>query len=241
MNDEPITSRELIAAYRSHGGPTAAARERMLRAIQQPRREPPVLLAPRRRASIAWIALAAMLALVGLSAYLLAGARHDAHVAPAEMMMAPQITPPSTDAVTTAPPQPVVEITDRPQDPPADPPPHHAPIVDTPADPPRPRAAPRQAGDQVLAELALIQSIKEALDADQPRRALTLVDRHTRSFARGTLIEEREALRVVALCAADDATRGLRAQHSFLRAYPRSAYADRVRGACPADDAPHFP
>ncbi len=241
MNDEPITSRELIAAYRSHAGPTAAARERMLRAIQQPRREPPVLLAPRRRASIAWIALAAMLALVGLSAYLLAGARHDAHVAPAEMMMAPQITPPSTDAVTTAPPQPVVEIADRPQDPPADPPTHHAPIVDTPADPPRPRAAPRQTGDQVLAELALIQSIKEALDADQPRRALTLVDRHARSFARGTLIEEREALRVVALCAADDATRGLRAQHSFLRTYPRSAYADRVRGACPADDAPHFP
>lgn len=270
MNDEPITSRELIAAYRSQVRPSAAARERMLQAIAAPRREAPPPPAPPRAAPV-WLALAAALALIGVSAYLLAGARHDAHVAPAEMMMAPQVTPPSQDAVTTTresphpagdptpdpppptePPaiaeQPAPGESTHPADPPADettrpgeqpPPGESTHSADPPSPRPRPRAEPT--GDQVLAELALIQRIKEALDADQPARALTLVEQHARSFARGTLIEEREALRVVALCADDDPKRGLRAQRSFLRAYPRSAYGDRVRGACPAEPSPHFP
>lgn len=247
MNDEPITSRELIAAYRSQVRPSAAARERMLQAISAPRREAAPPPAPPRAAPL-WLALAAALALLAVSAYLLAAARHDAHVAPAEMMMAPQVTPPSQDAVTTT-----RESPHPAGDPTPDPPPPTEPpaIAEQPApgesthsaDPPSPRPRPRAepTGDQVLAELALIQRIKEALDADQPARALTLVEQHARSFARGTLIEEREALRVVALCADDDPKRGLRAQRSFLRAYPRSAYGDRVRGACPAEPSPHFP
>ena len=265
MNDEPITSRELIAAYRSQVRPSAAARERMLQAIAAPRREaappPAPPPAPRRAAPVAWLALAAALALLGVSAYLLAGARHDAHVAPSEMMMAPQIDPPSQGAVTTTreSPHPAGDPTPE-QPPPAEPPPSTepppptaAPAIEPTKPPPaestqleptpRPRPTPRAepTGDQVLAELALIQSIKEALDADQPARALTLVEQHARSFARGTLMEEREALRVVALCADDDPKRGLRAQRSFLRAYPRSAYGDRVRGACPAEQSSHFP
>ena len=164
------------------------------------------------------------LTLLAVSAYLLAGARHDAHVAPAEMMMAPQVTPPSQDAVTTTreSPHPAGDPTPDPPPPteqpaipeqpapgesthPADPPGNEAtrPGEQPPpgesthsADPPSPRPRPRAepTGDQVLAELALIQRIKEALDADQPARALTLVEQHARSFARGTLIEEREAL-----------------------------------------------
>lgn len=247
MNDEPITSRELIAAYRSQVRPSAAARERMLQAISAPRREAAPPPAPPRAAPV-WLALAAALALLAVSAYLLAAARHDAHVAPAEMMMAPQVEAPSQGAVTTT-----RESPHPAGDPTPDPPPPTEPpaIAEQPApgesthsaDPPSPRPRPRAepTGDQVLAELALIQRIKEALDADQPARALTLVEQHARSFARGTLIEEREALRVVALCADDDPKRGLRAQRSFLRAYPRSAYGDRVRGACPAEPSPHFP
>lgn len=270
MNDEPITSRELIAAYRSQVRPSAAARERMLQAISTPRREAAPPPAPPRAAPL-WLALAAALALLAVSAYLLAAARHDAHVAPAEMMMAPQVEAPSQGAVTTTresphpagdptpdppPPTEQPEIAEQPApgesthpaDPPADettrpgeqpPPGESTHSADPPSPRPRPRAEPT--GDQVLAELALIQRIKEALDADQPARALTLVEQHARSFARGTLIEEREALRVVALCADDDPKRGLRAQRSFLRTYPRSAYGDRVRGACPAEPSPHFP
>lgn len=248
MNDEPITSRELITAYRSQVRPSAAARERMLRTITDPRRaapaSPTALAAPARPTAV-WLALAAALVLVGLSTYLLAGARHDAHVAPADMMMAPQALPQTSDAVTTA--------RDPGESSPAEPLPTPVapPTVDSPAidpspapavDPPRPRLTPRAepTGDQVLAELALIQSIKEALDRDQPQQALALVDRHARSFARGTLIEEREALRVVALCDADD-PRGSRAQEKFLSNYPRSAYRDRVRGACPLAESSHFP
>lgn len=252
MNDEPISNRELIAAYRSQVRPSAAARERMLRNITAPVRVAPVSPTAPARPPTAWLALAAALALVGLSAYLLAGARHDAHVAPADMMMAPQVLPQTTDAVTTSRdpgessplPQPVI-------DPPAIEPPASAPPaiesspIEEPAptlDPPRPRITPRAepTGDQVLAELTLIQRIKEALDRDQPQQALTLVEQHTRTFARGTLIEEREALRVVALCDADD-PRGSRAQEKFQTKYPRSAYRDRVRAACPPDESSHFP
>lgn len=257
MNDEPISNRELIAAYRSQVRPSAAARERMLRNITDPRRVAPAPPTAPARQTTAWLALAAAVVLVGLSAYLLAGARHDAQVAPADMMMAPQVLPQTTDAVTTArdpgesshtTPPPAIEPPEI--DPPTIEPPtiesppreQLAPTAAPPVDPPHRRVTPRAepSGDQVLAELELIQRIKEALDRGQPQQALTLVDRHARSFARGTLIEEREALRVVALCDAND-PRGSRARKKFQANYPRSAYRERVRSACPTDDSSHFP
>lgn len=94
--------------------------------------------------------------------------------------------------------------------------------------------------DPVLAELALIQRIKDALDAERPTEALRAIDEHARGFARGSLAEEREALRVVALCEAGERARGEREQQAFLRAYPRSAYRERVRTACPATDDANF-
>jgi hypothetical protein len=110
-----------------------------------------------------------------------------------------------------------------------------APIVDHAPDVP-PRRSTRPARPQIdplLAELELIQRIKDALDAGRASEALARVEQHAREFARGSLAEEREALRVVALCGADELARAQRAQQAFLRAYPRSAYAERVRTACP--------
>ncbi|MFY0536093.1 hypothetical protein [Nannocystis pusilla] len=85
----------------------------------------------------------------------------------------------------------------------------------------------------MLEELMLIQQIKDALDADRPAAALAAIDAHARKFARGSLAEEREALRVVALCNSGEVARGERAQRAFMNAYPRSAYRERVRAACP--------
>lgn len=93
-------------------------------------------------------------------------------------------------------------------------------------------------GDPVLEELMLIQRIKDALDADRPGEALAAIEAHAREFARGSLVEEREALRVVGLCGAGERERGERAQQAFVRAYPRSAYRERVRAACPVAASP---
>ncbi|WAS91575.1 hypothetical protein [Nannocystis punicea] len=92
-------------------------------------------------------------------------------------------------------------------------------------------------GDRMLAEMALLQEARAALRAGQPAAALDLLDRHAASFAGGGLAEERQALRVQALCAAGDPARGASEAAAFLRAYPRSTYAARVADACPKEHA----
>jgi hypothetical protein len=47
------------------------------------------------------------------------------------------------------------------------------------------------------------------------------------------MAEEREALRVLALCASGEAAPGSAAAAAFLRAHPRSTYAARVVDSCP--------
>ena len=67
----------------------------------------------------------------------------------------------------------------------------------------------------------------------RPEEALRLLAEQDRTFARGSLQEERAATRVFALCAAGRlaATRAARAR--FLIDYPQSPSADRVRASCP--------
>jgi hypothetical protein len=92
-------------------------------------------------------------------------------------------------------------------------------------------------GDRVLAEMALLQEARAALRAGQPTAAIELLDRHAATFAGGGMAEERQALRVQALCSAGDPARGASEAAAFLRAYPRSTYAARVADACPKDHA----
>ncbi len=237
MSDEPVTTRELIAGYRAIERPPEDARDRMWRALEARRAQPVAPAPPRRRAPAIWLALAAALALIGLSSYLLLQARQDARTAPGALLLDQPVSPPQRDLAapierrearepsrepTVAPPTPI----DAP--PPTDDPPRPAPPRRTrPAKPPI---------DPGLAELALIQQSNDALDAGRAKEALARVEQHAREFARGSLAEEREALRVVALCGADEPARGGRAQLAFLAAYPRSAYRERVRTACPGPD-----
>lgn len=256
MSDDPVTSHEMIAAYRATVRPTAAAKERMARALAAaadapviPLRPPP----PRRTSPAVWLAVAAALALVAASTYWLASARHERRDGPADLLMAPH-----EDAPTRGTPTPRAdEAAPRPQRRdeahtaiPASPPtaaPIEPPAAPSPATnastsgPRRPARAQRPAPpaepggpsiDPVLAELGLIQQIKDALDARRPADALRLIDRHARTFARGSLVEEREALRVTALCDAGERAKGERERLAFLSAYPRSAYGERVRAAC---------
>jgi len=111
-----------------------------------------------------------------------------------------------------------------------------------PAVPPRPvRPAPvPSVGRQDLppgpstvgAEAALLRRADSALKSGDPSRARALLDEHASTFPRGILSEEREAERVIVLCALGQVAQARAAAATFLRARPRSPLAARVRGSC---------
>ncbi|MFT3921817.1 MAG: hypothetical protein QM778_04720 [Myxococcales bacterium] len=65
----------------------------------------------------------------------------------------------------------------------------------------------------------------------QPQAALTLLRSLERSHPEGYFLEERRALMVFALAAQGEPKQAQERAASFLRAYPHSAFADRVRSA----------
>lgn len=110
-----------------------------------------------------------------------------------------------------------------------------------PADEQRPTAGSRADTDPTIDptppspgdDLALVEAAEAALRADDPARALELLRRHEQRFPRAVTAEEREALRVLALCAAGRTVEGRGARSVFLREHPRSAYRERIEKACP--------
>lgn len=83
-------------------------------------------------------------------------------------------------------------------------------------------------------DLALIEAAEAALRGAEPGRALALLHRHEQQFPSAPTAEERQALRVLALCAAGREVEGRGARSAFLREHPRSAYRERIEKACPA-------
>ena len=88
--------------------------------------------------------------------------------------------------------------------------------------------------DPLLAEMALIQRARRALQAGQAARALEVLDAHARAFAQGQMREDRRVLRIEALCAAGKAPQARAEARMFLRTFPDSAHASRVRAMCAA-------
>lgn len=90
-----------------------------------------------------------------------------------------------------------------------------------------PRATPDLEGEARLLEQA---------DADLRRgdahAALARLAEHATKYPAGALREEREGVRVVALCRAGREEEGRRAAERFLARSPRSALATRIRAAC---------
>jgi hypothetical protein len=79
-------------------------------------------------------------------------------------------------------------------------------------------------------EIELIGRARAALPRD-PAAALALLDEHRREFPRGALVEERDAIRVLALAALGRIEQARHEAQMFLRAYPFSPHAERVRRA----------
>jgi hypothetical protein len=85
---------------------------------------------------------------------------------------------------------------------------------------------------EVDGEAVLLQRAQAAIAAGDGVTALSLLDAHQQRFPNGVLAEQREAERVLALCAMGRVPAAREAAERFLAARPRSAQADRVRRAC---------
>lgn len=102
----------------------------------------------------------------------------------------------------------------------------------------RVRAAPREAqADTLDVELKLMQRVREALAAGDPRAAGLLLQQHRARFARPLLSEEREGFGAIVACMEQrrDAQAAARA---FVARHPRSLLRERVLRACREGDAP---
>jgi hypothetical protein len=86
----------------------------------------------------------------------------------------------------------------------------------------------------LAAEMAVLRRASALVRAQEGQRALQALDEHARRFPKGQLVEDREALRVQALCAAGQSEAARQAARAFEHAHPASAHLRRVRSS--ADD-----
>jgi len=237
IDDLDSTTRELLAAYRSHAGPSPEATGRLLAALRRsaalPRSaaapaEARPRLVPNRRwttVAVAGLLAAAVVAALRLTAGPAVEARPEAGHAAPDSVDAPPSTPVSHGGVVT----PGAVREPMPASPPVP--------KDSPAATPRvPRAAPTRPADppapSLAAELAFMRTVQAELGAGAPARALALLDEHPARFPGGHLREEVEALRVVAGCGVRLDAASQAAAAGFVQARPGSLFGQRVRTAC---------
>jgi hypothetical protein len=78
-------------------------------------------------------------------------------------------------------------------------------------------------------ELALLETARQALVRGEPRRTLSVLDEHARSFRRPRLTTEASVLRIEALVASGDRPRASRLGKDFLAKHANGPYERRVR------------
>ncbi len=83
----------------------------------------------------------------------------------------------------------------------------------------------------VADELALIESTRADLDRGKSSAALRTLAKHRRLFPKGVFREEAAALRASALCKSGKTEAAQKAAQAFMKRYPTSVHAGRVR-AC---------
>lgn len=98
--------------------------------------------------------------------------------------------------------------------------------------PSSPAAEPAPSTSDELESMRLLRDAEQRLERDAAA-SLQLLERHEQRFPRSTLALEREALTVIALCRLGRTDAGRERQRGFLRIHGDSAYAARVRSACP--------
>ena len=86
--------------------------------------------------------------------------------------------------------------------------------------------------DTLREEIELVKSANALLRDGKPEQARALLDQHSEKFASGALREEREAARILALCALGKEREAQAAAARFLQESPRSMQAAHVRASC---------
>lgn len=101
-----------------------------------------------------------------------------------------------------------------------------------------PLADARSLSPSLAAELASLEHARAELRQGDPARALSQLAAYERRYPRGALREEAFALRWEALLARGDAAEADRTARAFLRRYPGSVHAVRIRAQlAQTDDA----
>jgi hypothetical protein len=98
----------------------------------------------------------------------------------------------------------------------------------------RPRFAADAPSDAVRREIAQLGLIKLALEQD-PGKAYRLAQAGHRTFAKGVMTQEREALAILALFRLERRAEAQRRAQAFLERYPQSPLRERVQGALHAE------
>ncbi len=147
------------------------------------------------------------------------------------------VRPPRASAAAPPPPPPAPATPPPPASPPAapgrptayrgGPAPSRAGVSATP-----PAAPPVAAPAPLLAELEALRRAHAAIEARAPARALAEIERLAASHPLGQLGAEREAVRVLALCALGRAREAEVAHRELARRWPLSPLRHRVRGSC---------
>jgi hypothetical protein len=138
------------------------------------------------------------------------------------------VVEPAPEAVTVPDPTPEVQLEPGPVE----------------AKPAKRRATPRQTTkpaahpDDFTEEVELMGRARAALGRNDASQALALLEEHAKKFPRGTLGPERDASRIMALCALGRTQQAKTHATKFMRKHPRSALTARVRRTCVGDDLP---
>ncbi len=93
-------------------------------------------------------------------------------------------------------------------------------------------AAPKRPANSLSDESALLLEAQRKLSSGDPQQALSALDQHERRYPAGALSQERDAARVLALCAAGKVDQAHPLAAQFLTQHPNSPLARRVRSAC---------
>jgi RNA polymerase sigma-70 factor (ECF subfamily) len=84
----------------------------------------------------------------------------------------------------------------------------------------------------------LLRDVRAALASGQPERAMAMLDARGGEHDEGVLAEEREAARIVTLCALGRTREAGEASRRFFAAHGSSPLAERVRRACEKPGVP---
>jgi hypothetical protein len=106
------------------------------------------------------------------------------------------------------------------------------PVPPTLGEMPAPVASAAPVPSTLREEAALLQRAQRALAAKDPELALSLLTEHERRFSTGALGEERQAAKILALCALGRVGEARTLARAFVAASPRSVLVPHLQRSC---------